>query len=248
MSTLICTVQSCELSIDGLSVKLSSVYKDLLELSAKAIFHYVNNVSFLKPVSEHPLNLSISIYDDYSMSSLESRWPADFDSANPDCSSFIEALLINNAENNLSTEETETYPSGQPVYSSFGTQWMKPVYVSGDFGFGVEYNNAPVVVHLYDWLLSNSATTGKASELTKNSKLYLRSEWYYTTLSNGNTVYHKSDAYSQVVPSNAEQTADKTYFENPAATYVPMQAVTVPYLSVSDWAYDDESFYTIKPD
>lgn len=88
-------------------MKLSAVYRDLLDLSAKAIFHYVNNVSFLKPVSEHLLNLSISIYDDYSMSSLESKWPADFDSANPDCSSFIEALLINNTENNLSAEQTE---------------------------------------------------------------------------------------------------------------------------------------------
>lgn len=40
---------------------------------------------------------------------------------------------------------------------------MKPVHISGNFGFGVEYNNAPVVVHLYDWLSNNPVTKLKAS-------------------------------------------------------------------------------------
>lgn len=61
----------------------------------------MNNVQFLKPTSEYVLNLSVMIYDSPEMSSPVVKVP--FDSRNPACSAYIEALLINNTPNNNAT-------------------------------------------------------------------------------------------------------------------------------------------------
>lgn len=61
----------------------------------------MNNVQFLKPTSEYVLNLSVMIYDSPEMSSPVVEVP--FDSRDPACSAYIEALLINNIPNNNAT-------------------------------------------------------------------------------------------------------------------------------------------------
>lgn len=214
-------IQSCADDIAKLKDDILTLRTDINELSGKTVFHYINNVSFLKPVSEHALHLSVAVY---SLSSMDdsSKWNAVFDSAKAEDAEFVEALLINNAANNAETDKTEMSLAGKTVYSSFGSRWIKPVNEGYVFGFGPECNNAPVNLRLYDWLSANADKSKKDYDqfkaFNKGTKLYLRTEWYYTTQdASGQLSYHKSDMYSQVVPTNAEQTADKSYFAEPTA-------------------------------
>lgn len=201
-------IQACAEDIAKLKDDISTLRADVDELSSKTVFHYINNVSFLKPVSEHALHLSVAIFSSSSMDD-SSRWNATFDSAKADDAEFVEALLVNNAANNAETDKTEMSLAGKTVYSSFGSHWIKPVNEGYVFGFGPECNNAPVTFRLYDWLKKKAAASVKDLQqfkaFGKDTKLYLRTEWYYTTQGTaGQLVYHKSDMYSQVVPTNAE--------------------------------------------
>lgn len=180
-----------------------------------------------------------------------SKWNAVFDSANAADAEFVEALLVNNAVNDIETNSTEMNSAGQTVYGSFGSHWVKPVSDGRVFGFGPECNNAPVTLRLYDWLSANASKNKKDydqfTSFGKDTKLYLRTEWYYTTQdASGQPAHHKSDMYSQVVPTNAEQTADKSYFAEQADAQA-IQATRVTAAAVADYKAGDQKFYTLKP-
>lgn len=117
------------LSVDALDSMLVSLHNLVDELSSKAIFCYLNNVSFLKAIADAPANLSVVFYDAPEMSSeLSVRGKAVvFDSAVASCSSFIEGLLVNNEPNGVEAAD--------PRYDDAGTQWRLPEGSDDKVGF-----------------------------------------------------------------------------------------------------------------
>lgn len=197
-----------KLSVETLSAWINACNQLIEDLSGKAIFYYLNNVSFLKASADEPTNLCMWFYTSPEMSSNLSvspitgeetslgSVPVVFDSANEYDRQFIEALLINNVENG----EDSSIEEGRDF--SHGTQWMAPV--SSD-GFGEEYNNAPVNLKLVNWALGHRDLSAWASRFDKNTKLYAKYIWYYVL----DGIMHASDIYSQILPTQAEQTAPR---------------------------------------
>ena len=195
-------------TINTISSYLFQDATNIEDLSGKAIFHNFNNVSFLKAPADEPTNLCMWFYTSPEMSVSLSVSPTTgeetslcgipvvFDSANEYDRQFIEALLINNIENgkDSSIEEGRDF--------AHGTQWMVPVSSSG---FGEEYNNAPVNIKLINWALGHRDLSAWASRFNKNTKLYTKYVWYYVL----DGIMHTSDIYSQILPTQTEQTAPK---------------------------------------
>lgn len=197
-----------KLSVETLSSWIGACNQLIEDLSGKAIFYYLNNVSLLKAPADEPTNLCMWFYTSPEMSTGLSvspitgeenplcSIPVVFDSANEYDRQFIEALLINNVENG----EDSSIEEGRKF--SHGTQWMVPV--SSD-GFGEEYNNAPVNLKLVNWALGHKDLSAWASKFNKNTKLYTKYIWYYVL----NDIVHASDVYSQVLPTQTEQTTPR---------------------------------------
>lgn len=189
-----------KLSVETLSAWINACNRLIEDLSGKAIFYYLNNVSFLKAPADEPTNLCMWFYTSPEMNSSLSVSPTTgeetplgsvpvvFDSANAYDRQFIEALLINNVENG----EYSSIEEGRDF--SHGTQWMAPV--SSD-GFGEEYNNAPVNLKLVNWALGHRDLSAWASRFNKSTKLYAKYIWYYVL----DGIVHASDIYSQILPT-----------------------------------------------
>ena len=197
-----------KLSIETLSTWIIACNQLIEDLSGKAIFYYLNNVSFLKAPADEPTNLCMWFYTSPEMrvglsvspttgeeTALRSV-PVVFDSANEYDRRFIEALLVNNVEN----KEDSSIEKGRDF--AHGAQWMAPV--SSD-GFGEEYNNAPVNLKLVDWALGHRDLSAWASRFNKNTKLYAKYVWYYVL----DGIVHASDIYSQILPTQTEQTSPR---------------------------------------
>ena len=218
-----------KLSIETLSTLIIACNQLVEDLSGKAIFYYLNNVSFLKAPADEPTNLCMWFYTSPEMSESLSVSPTTgeetpldgvpvvFDSANEYDRQFIEALLINNVENG----EYSSIEEGRDF--EHGTQWMAPV--SSD-GFGEEYNNAPVNVKLVNWALSNQNLSAWASRFNKNTKLYAKYIWYYML----DGVVHASDVYSQVLPTQTEQTAPRAT----ESTYIAQDSAVINNVEWND--------------
>lgn len=155
-----------------------------LRLNTDIEFYQFNNVSFLKAYdADHFLNLSVALFTDSQMTAPLNIGGTDviFDSNDDENKPFIEGLIVNNDT----------------------SQWKNP----DDDGFNQGYNNAPVVLHLIDWINNKFNTPWKdfvASFSSSQHVLYAKYVWYWIDV-NDNT--HPSDEYSQILPAQAEQTA-----------------------------------------
>ena len=234
ISSISSYLQSDALSIIDICSQLQALNDIVDRLSSNNVVCYLNNVSFLKAVANDPTNLCIQFYTSPEMSSVLSVSPetgeasedgvaVQFDSANLYDRQFIEALLVNNGSN-----------ANNDMLD--GTQWKTPV---DDRGFGEEYNNAPVSFKLVEWALGNEELSCWASRFDKNTKLYIKYAWYYKT---GNDM-HSSDIYSQVLPTQTEQTAQR-----PVDAGTSHDENTVNY-SLWNESIDDfgKDAYVVKP-
>lgn len=148
------------------------------------MFRNINNVSMLKPLFyEHPLHLSVLVYENWEM---VDPWEIAFDSASPDCSAYILGLFINGGRSG-GQDMHDAEDAGNEV----ATYWA-PV---PDGGFNSDFNNAPVVLRLYDWIMSNESLSANIGRFIDGDieNLYIRCNWYYREL---NDTLHASDSYS----------------------------------------------------
>ena len=156
-------------------------------------------MSFLKSPAPEPTNLCMWFYDNPAMDTIinvdddgniapNTGTDVIFDSANEYDSKYIEGLLVNNVHNdeNSSVE----YYNGFHLYENqHGTQWKIPI---DDTGFGVDYNNAPIIVKVADWAMGNPHLSNWIRKFDKTSRLYAKYMWYYKV----NNKIHVSDIYS----------------------------------------------------